>query len=392
MLPILNKFLSTADIIQYKTTFGHIKFFKEKLSLDCDFVNTAQDPCMIFFYAGNQREEYIDDTTFEEVSSYCLQNTKNILVLDTIIEDFVNPPFCDFVEKIISKGVNPDNIKIVTSFNPASKFTSTFLSKNLANYSFDIYSYDGFSSSFVAHQILNKRKQEEIVPRQVEYHFGLMQKNARFLRKLVHAFFISKEYNKKSIYTWHNKGADSTWDSRDKIALTRLQIPIDFDTYSKPIHYDNEWHEDEWKMHDDIFNCALSVVVETTAHRDDPMSIKGECWQHRDNYFLSEKTYKNFWYGMPFIHIGIPFMNENLENLGYKTFSRLFDYEKVPLETNYDGLNNDLNLIDKIASMSIDEIMSILNSPQRIGEYNHNRKMLQRLLPLHKILNDLDKY
>jgi hypothetical protein len=145
-------------------------------------------------------------------------------------------------------------------------------------------------------------------------------------------------------------------------------------------------------MHDDIFNCALSVVVETTAHRDDPMSIKGECWQHRDNYFLSEKTYKNFWYGMPFLHIGIPFMNENLENLGYKTFSRLFDYEKVPLETNYDGLNNDLNLIDKIASMSIDEIMSILNNPQRIGEYNHNRKMLQRLLPLHKILNDLDKY
>ena len=145
-------------------------------------------------------------------------------------------------------------------------------------------------------------------------------------------------------------------------------------------------------MHDDIFNCALSVVVETTAHRDDPISIKGDCWQHRDNYFLSEKTYKNFWYGMPYTHIGIPYMNENLEKSGYKTFSGLFDYKKRPLETNYDGLLNDFNLIDKIASMSLDEIMSILNSEQRISEYKHNRKILNRLLPLHKILNDLDKY
>lgn len=392
MLPILNKFLSTADIIEYKTTFGHIKFFNESQNLNCNFVDTAQEPCMIFFYAGNQREEYIHDITFEEVATYSLQNPKNILVLDTIIEDFVNPPFCDFLEKIIAKGVNPDNIKIVTSSNPANRFSDTFLNKNLQNFNFDIFTYDGFSSSFVAHQKLNNRQQSEIVSRQVEHHFGLMQKNARFLRKLVHAFFISKNYNKKSIYSWHNKGMDSTWDSRDKIALTRLQIPIDLDTYSKPIHYDNEWHEDEWKMHDDIFNCALSVVVETTAHRDDPISIKGDCWQHRDNYFLSEKTYKNFWYGMPYIHIGIPYMNENLEKSGYKTFSSLFNYKKRPLETNYDGLLNDFNLIDKVASMSLDEVMSILNSEQRISEYKHNRKILNRLLPLHKILNDLDKY
>ena len=102
MLPILNKFLSTADIIEYKTTFGHIKFFNESQNLNCNFVDTAQEPCIIFFYAGNQREEYIHDVTFEEVATYSLQNPKNILVLDTIIEDFVNPPFCDFLEKIIA--------------------------------------------------------------------------------------------------------------------------------------------------------------------------------------------------------------------------------------------------------------------------------------------------
>ena len=393
MLPILNKFLSTPDIIQYKTTFGHIKYFNDKHNLQCDFVDSAQDPCIIFFYAGNQMEEYVDDLTFEEVLTYTLQNSKNILVLDTIIEDFVNPPFCEFLKKIIDKGVSQDRIKIITSFNPANRFADTFFDdRKLLNNNIDVISYDGFSSSFVAHQELHNEVYREILPRDVEYHFGLMQKNARFLRKLVHAFFISREYNEKSIYSWHNKGMDSNWDSNDKIALTRLQIPIDFELYSKPIHYDNEWHSNEWKLHEDILKCAVSVVVETTANRDDPMSIKGDCWQHRDNYFLSEKTYKNFWYGMPYVHIGIPYMNEKLENLGYKTFSNLFDYKKVPLLTNYDGLNNDLSLIDKLASMSLDEIMSILNDPKIIGYCNHNRKMLDRLLPLHNLINELDKY
>ena len=104
MLPILNKFLSTPDIIQYKTTFGHIKFFNAKHTLQCDFVDSAQEPCMIFFYAGNQMEEYVDDLTFEEVLTYTLQNSKNVLVLDTIIEDFVNPPFCEFLQNSLTWG------------------------------------------------------------------------------------------------------------------------------------------------------------------------------------------------------------------------------------------------------------------------------------------------
>ena len=394
MLSILNKFLSTQDIIQYKTTFGHIKFFNDSHQLNCNFVDTAKEPCIIFFYAGNQREEYVDDMTFEEVATYTLQNPKNILVLDTIIEDFINPPFCDFVEKIIEKGVNPDNIKIITSFNPAKRFADTFFNirKDLINYNFDIFSYDGFSSSFVAHQKLNNRVEPEIKAREVEYHFGLMQKNARFLRKLVHAYFINKNYDKKSVYSWHNKGMDSSWGSQDKIALTTLNIPIDFDSYSKPIHYDNEWHEDEWKIHNDIFNTALPIVVETTATRDDPNSFMGDSWQHKDNYFLSEKTYKNFWYGLPYLHLGIPYINYRLNELGYKTFENMFKIDDIPVNTNADGLKNDFKRIDMIADMSIDEVMSILNSETVLGYCKHNRKLLKRLLPLKNILTNLDKY
>ena len=68
---------------------------------------------------------------------------------------------------------------------------------------------------------------------------------------------------------------------------------------------DNEWREDEWKLHDDVFKTALNIVVETTAWRDDPNSFFGDTKQHEHNYFLSEKTYKNFWYGLPYLHLEI---------------------------------------------------------------------------------------
>ena len=394
MLPILNKFLSTPDTIQYKTTYGHIKFYNDANNLNCNFVNTAQDPCIIFFYAGNQKEEYVHDSLTDEIVSLCLNNSKNILVLDTIIEDFVNPPFLDCLEKIIAQGVNPNRIKIITSFNPADKFISTFFDDRdkLKSFNIDIFSYDGFSSSFLIHQKINKRVQPEIGERDVNKHFGLMQKNARFLRKMVHAYFIHKNYDKKSIYTWHNEGADSNWDSQDSISLKYLNIPVDFNKYSTPIYYDDEWKTDEWAIHEDILTTALPIVVETTATRDDPLSFFSDIVQHEHNYFLSEKTYKNFWYGLPFLHLGIPYMNTRLQELGYKTFETIFDLETNTVYKNADKLKNDFLLIDKIANMSLDEVMFKLNSQEVLGYLGHNRKMLERLLPLKNILFNLDKY
>ena len=80
MLPIYDKFLSTPDIIEYKSTFGHIKFFNESHNLNARFVDHTNDPCLIFFYAGNQREEHVDDVLVQEVLDLVLANDKNILV------------------------------------------------------------------------------------------------------------------------------------------------------------------------------------------------------------------------------------------------------------------------------------------------------------------------
>lgn len=88
----------------------------------------------------------------------------------------------------------------------------------------------------------------------------------------------------------------------------------------------------------------------------------------------------------------MPFIDMHLENMGYFTFRHLFKTDDIPVKTNTDGLVNDFMLIDKIASMSLDQLSDILNSEKRLNEYKHNKKMLGRLIPLKNLINVLDKY
>ena len=103
------------------------------------------------------------------------------------------------------------------------------------------------------------------------------------------------------------------------------------------------------------------------------------------------RSTRRFWYGLPYLHISYP-LEEIFENLGYKTFKNLFDYEKVPEIHHYHYLQNDFALLKVVQNTSIDELNSMLNNDKIYTDLKHNRKMLFRLLPLQKLRADLDKY
>tara|TARA_B100000927_G_C16460678_1_gene467722 strand:- start:204 stop:1415 length:1212 start_codon:yes stop_codon:yes gene_type:complete len=403
MLPIYDKFYALPEVIQHKTIFGHLKSYNDKLNFDIDFTSKSNRPCLIFFYAGNQIDDFVDDDLIDEIITVCNKNLKNILILDTIIEDFVNKPFVDCLSKLLERGLTTDRIKIVTSGNPPSLFKHLFLQggflkdngyefRNKAFGKLDVISYDGFSTSFVLHQISSNAPLDEIKPRDFDLHFCLLQKNSRYLRKIVHAFFMHHKLDKKSIYSWHNAGLDTEWGTFEELACNEFGLDLDFERYKEPIIFDNFWETDEWHVGSDpAKRCAFNCYVETTALRDNPSIFYGDPLPHKDNYFLTEKTYKNFWYGLPYIHISFN-LEDYLKHTGYKTFKHFIEYDKVPITSNHHYLQNDFNLILKISKMSIDELQSILNSESVIAQLKHNRKMLLRLLPLRNFVAQLDKY
>lgn len=403
MLPIYDKFFAPSEVLIHKTLYGHIKTYNEKLNLKAKFTDNAYYPCMIFSYAGNQTYDHISEEMIEQVVEKSVSNNKNILILDTIVEDFINVPFIEYLIKLIDKGVPACNIKLITSCNPQEFFREQWLRGEFisdidcSNYipefeKIEIFSYDGFSTSFMIHQSGKNIPPPEIKHRNFDLHYCLLQKNARYFRKIVHAFFIHNKMNKKSIYSWHNEGSDNKWDSHLELACKEYNIETNFELFSTPIIYDDYMTNDEWSMDDEIYNrCAFNIFVETTASRDNPSILYSSSESGKNNFFLTEKTYKNFWYGIPFLHISYP-LEKYLESLGYKTFKHLFEYNKIPVTSYHHYLHNDFNLLRVINNMSIDELSSILNSEVALGHLKHNRKLLTRLEPLKGLIAELDKY
>ena len=400
MLPILDKFFATTDTILHKTTFGHIKLCNDSHDLNRKFSDNSYKPCSVFFYAGNHEDEWVEDELLQSVLTEYNNHPDNELILDTIIEDYVQPPFIECLEKIFQAGVPPEKITIITSYNPADAFTHRFLREIEVNSigiktnqdKFDkvtVVSYNGFSSSYMLDH--SDLEPPEIKARELKKHFSLLQKNSRFIRKLVHAYFIHKGYNEKSFYAWHNVGAYPDWGPKESQACDFFNIPFDPELYKTPILFDDIYAVREWEIPDTLWSTsAVAVVVETNSPRESADTLYTDFHHHKDHYFLTEKTYKNFWYGVPFIHLGMPFMDEMLQAQGYKTFRHLFDVEQRKVWKNTDGMHNDFALIDRIANMSIDELSDLLNKKEVLAVCMHNRKMLTRLLPLKNLVIDLD--
>ena len=422
MLPIYDKFFATPETIIHKTTFGHIKACNERHNLQCQFTDNLYNPCSVFFYAGNRHDEHILDELLNQVIDIVKGNKESILYLDTIIEDFVHFPFIIAINKLLDAGISSDKIKIITSYNPAESFRAKFFNEKLladcnkvghklrefGKYpqvlndlkNIEIFCYDGFSTSYVIH---TNQNQPDLVSdfsfikeRAFEKHFSLLQKNSRYLRKLFHAYFISKGYDKLSYYSWHNIGEDSNWEAKEEKALSMFNIPFDKEKFMKPVFFDNvdePGGHDEWSVPSVVKNnCALPIVVETCNIRDEADTLFVDSFFYKENYFLSEKTYKNFFYGLPFIHLGMPYIDMHLENMGYFTFRHLFEENKIPVIKNTDGILNDFNVLDNISKMSLDQLSNILNNKKIIDQCKHNKKMLGRLLPLKNFLKQLDKY
>ena len=402
MLPVYNQFFAIQDVIQHKTTYGHLKAYNDKFELKVDFVNSTNSPCIIFFYPGNQTADHVDDDLIESVVQKVLCNRKNILILDTIIEDFVNPPFIKCVEKLLDKDISAENIKILTSSNPPELFRHMFFKGNfIAEHGvkrhipkfdcIDILSYDGFNSSFTLDLEAQKEELPEIKPRDIKKRFSLLQKNSRYCRKIVHAYFVHNNLVEDNVYAWHNIGEDPEWGDNEIKALEHFNIPPDLERYKQPILFDDVMDTHEWFIEDQLQECAFHCYVETSAIRDQPNTFWGETRHHKDYYFLTEKAFKSFWYGLPYIHISYP-LEDFYHKKGYKEFKSLFDYEKVPSQYHYNYLENDFNCINKIQETSIDELNNILNDPLILGYLRHNRKMLLRQLPLIKLRQDLENY
>jgi len=157
--------------------------------------------------------------------------------------------------------------------------------------------------------------------------------NPRFLTYKELEFNNLLEYGLISINQKDNVRNYDEWPIEDEPLRTFVEDNPNIDIRKLP--EDKAWDEPlnaGIYMHQNwINNTYFSIINET---RVNPISAQ-----------ITEKVYKLFYYGHPFIVYGATGMLKQIRNLGFKTFPELFDesYDEMP-----DGLNKVKFIIDQV--------------------------------------------
>lgn len=125
-------------------------------------------------------------------------------------------------------------------------------------------------------------------------------------------------------------------------------------------------------------------------------NVVGETMTGNHEVFISEKTYKNFLIGQPFISVGPLYHNQQLKNLGFKLYDEIFDYSydsNMDTEERVIGMVNNLNQYKHTdLSKLYDQIkeITIFNKNKSIEIYHNDSYIPIELITLYK--NHPDKF
>lgn len=111
--------------------------------------------------------------------------------------------------------------------------------------------------------------------------------------------------------------------------------------------------------------CFLNFVVESV--NEDYFLFDNK--QIKQN-FISEKTYKALYTGLPFILIGEPNIIENLKSCGIKTFSDYWDESYDTIQYQHDRVECACNILKNICYESDSRLREIYNDTEFIHKHN----------------------
>lgn len=392
MIRVYNKLFCSPEYTKFKSQLYFLRTFADQND-SYELVDDASQPCIILVFPDVIT--VLSDESLKEIAETYNQTPGNKIVIDTSLEEFVKEPYYHCVSKLLRLGVSEEDIFVLAGQTATSTFVNDF------KIPFTTFSINTFETAFMVHTKMDNIEVPEIAPRKLKKHFISFIKNARFIRRVFHAHLKTNGHLDKTYATYHNLSEPYSRKDIDWLKLFHFINPIadnnesmqQLEDISKVINIDNIFETGEWNYPSEVLkHGGISLNHETHALLNWG-SLPNDPIYHR--VFLTEKTYKNFFYGIPHLSLGIPKENSYLQQLGYKGFESLFK-TKIS-DTGYIScFQSYFELIDEIASMSLQELEDLLNSEECIKRLKHNQdRFLQQneFKKLLEIFNTIsDKY
>jgi hypothetical protein len=173
-----------------------------------------------------------------------------------------------------------------------------------------------------------------------------------------------------SYYSWTTENVYAAIKQlKENSPLVRELSSHDSELLKTPVILDSEDYrtvqQKQWDMpQDKVSSSFMQIVCETTFYEG---LEKGN-----PTIFLTEKTYKPIFYKQPFILVSEPRSLLNLRNLGYKTFSSFIDESYDLINDPNSRMKSICKEVEKINSMSLQQLEQIRAEINEIVEHNYN--------------------
>jgi len=333
-----------------------------------------------------------EDTLLGVVNDYKKCNGNKVLI-DTTVEDFILEHFYTSTKFLEDNGVAHNDIFVLTGQVNTPMFQKHF---NIPYTTFSFNLFENAYYNFLQWQIGKGYKLRNIEPRNPSKHFLSLIKNPRKLRRVFNAYFQLNDLYQYMIHSWHITGRYTETDWKDfkffnlidkEDDWAKIQYKLDSTKTIGDISGPLEWH-----IPDEVLNdVAVNLIHETHFFLDMEHvrhnTLEEVPWGHR--YFITEKTYKNFALGLPFMNPGIAGSEQILKSYGYHSWDSMLGINVTV--TNYvDCVKQYFDNITRICNMPISELNDILNSEKSIDMLKHNREVFFEQREYKRLMQILD--
>ena len=392
-LNIYNEYFGSEEATEEKSAWGQLKRWKIE--------SCVPDSDLKFHYAPDIDDKTIFFLNLDSVSklerghmNFIARQLARVdgyshsskVVIDTTLEDFVGANYFELLHQMAMRGIPRDRIIILTSQTHTQNFADEFYSN------FKILHYDMFASAY--HNFAtDKQLFREVKPRELTKHFILYMKRPRMLRMIANGFFQHREYIDKCYYSWHYSDQTIINQKLNLHFETNIKRLVDWeDLWNKDYYAENIFDEidgsKEWIMSPKVVDSGgINLPMETHRRLDSDVFFTQNL-DVLDNCFFTEKTYKNFVYGLPFIGFGIPNYENYLNKLGYMSWESMFD-TKINNNSYPECMLSYFELVDEIANMPLSKLQDLLNSEESLDRARNNQKVFNERNEIKKLITEL---
>ena len=387
---IYNEFFSSDDASKEKSAWSQLKRFKLEYCIPDEDIRFHYQPDIwdkTFYFISVDAISNLDNGHINFIANEMARSDglcyASMLIIDSTLEDFVGLNYYKLLHQMSLRGVPAWRVKVLTSQSAIDNFKKEFYCP------FEVIHYDMFASAFHNHAT-DKQLFREIKPRQLEKHLICFMKRPRLLRVIANGFLRSKGYDKQSHYSWHfdiNETRNFYDFEKNVSYLGDLSYVFNGEYIKKDI-YDSIEGDKEWIFDTYVTDTGgINMPMETHRCLDNSVIFE-ENLAILDNSFLTEKTYKNFVYGLPFIGFGIPNYSNRLSDLGYHCWDNFFD--TVINNSSYKAcLNSYFKLIDEICNMPLEQLQDRLNSKESLDMLEHNQNQFNQRNEIKQLIEKL---